>query len=103
MPVHAAHVTSTTGPSSIRSARRNPGQPPSSTGAAQSELQELLREATAQDVAHEKEMEKLDAEMLKQDTTGWWTRTGWQAHFQGRNLRRIADTSRLPDQDEEIL
>ena len=25
--------------------------------------------------AHELEMEKLEAEMLKQDHTGWWSRT----------------------------
>ena len=29
------------------------------------------------DAAHELEIEKLEAEMLKQDYTGWWSQTIW--------------------------
>ena len=60
-------------------------------------------EATAIDAAHAVKMEKMDAEMLKQDRTGWYSRTMWQQHFSGRNLVWLAWASRLPDKTEVVL
>ena len=104
---------STAGPSSVRLVRQiysaarqtqnisNINPLPNQT--VEDELAELNAKAIAMDAAHELEMEKLEAEMLKQDHTGWWSRTIWQQHFGSRNLKWLARTSRLPNRDEPFL
>ena len=113
MPADVPMPDSTAGPSSVRSARQiysaarqtqnTPNINPLPNQTAEDELAELNAKATAMDAAHELEMEKLEAEMLKQDHTGWWSRTTWQQHFGSRNLKWLARTSRLPDRDEPFL
>jgi len=49
---------------------------------------------------HNKELEIADKEIAKQDYTGWFKRTGWPEHLAGRNLKRLAHVSRMPDRDE---
>jgi superfamily II DNA helicase RecQ len=113
MPADVRIPDSTSGPSSVRSARQRHSMPshtantpqvnPLPSQEAEDEVAELNAKAAAMDAAHELEMEKLEAEMLKQDSTGWWSRTLWQKHFQGRNLKWLSHTSRLPDRDEPLL
>ena len=70
---------------------------------AEDEVAELNTKAIAMDAVYELEMEKLEAEMLKQDHTGWWSRTIWQQYFGSHNLKWLAYTSRLPDRDKPFL
>lgn len=113
MPVDIQMLDSTSGSSSIYSRRHlysapsqtlsTPPVQPFLNPSAEDDFVSLNTQAAAMDAAHELEMEKLEAEMLKQDSTGWWSRTLWQKHFQGRNLKWLAYTSRLPDRDEPFL
>ncbi|KEF50790.1 uncharacterized protein A1O9_13158 [Exophiala aquamarina CBS 119918] len=113
MPANTPIPASSSGPSSVRSARQRYTVPSHTHNTpravllpsprAEDEVAELNAKAAAMDAAHELEMEKLEAEMLKQDHTGWWSRTLWQQHFRNRNLKWLAYTSRLPDQDEPLL
>ena len=52
---------------------------------------------------HVEELEQVDDEVLKQDRTGWFNRTGWPEHLSGRNLQHLAHASRLPDRDDVLL
>lgn len=45
----------------------------------------------------------IDAEVAKQDTTGWFKRTGWVEHLADSNFKHLAHASRLPDRDETEL
>jgi superfamily II DNA helicase RecQ len=113
MPRDARIPDSTSGSSSVRSARQLLTAPSHTHNTpqdvllpsqrAEDEVAELNAKAIAMDAAHDLEMEKLEAEMLKQDHTGWWSRTLWQQHFRDRNLKWLAYMSRLPDRDEPLL
>lgn len=52
---------------------------------------------------HEKELQKIEVEVAKQDRTGWFNQTGWVEHLSKSNLKHLAYTSRLPDKDEKEL
>lgn len=68
----------------------------------------LLRDQLLQEFAKAKEQaqERLqiaDSKTKKSDNTGWWNFVQWRPHFGGRNIRRIAHASRLPDQRDKQL
>ncbi|KAL3587389.1 hypothetical protein FPOAC2_13285 [Fusarium poae] len=52
----------------------------------------------------QEEMQKVIEEgILRHETTNWLKRTGWPAHFSGRNLADIQACSRMPGRDENEL
>ena len=105
IPTNTPIPASSLEPSSVRLARRiltilsqtynTPKEVLLPSQRAEDEVAELNAKAIAMDAIYELEMEKLEAEMLKQDHTGWWSRTIWQQHFGSHNLKWLAYTSRL--------
>ncbi|KAF4345891.1 af291909_2recq family helicase [Fusarium beomiforme] len=52
----------------------------------------------------QEEMQKVMEEgILRHETTNWLKRTGWPAHFSGRNLADIQAYSRMPGRDDNEL
>ncbi|GKU16177.1 unnamed protein product, partial [Fusarium langsethiae] len=52
----------------------------------------------------QEEMQKVMEEgILRHETTNWLKRTGWPAHFSGRNLADIQARSRMPGRDDHEL
>jgi hypothetical protein len=51
----------------------------------------------------EKKLAQLDKDVLKQDRTGWYNRTGWPEHLGESNMRFLAAASRVPDKNEALL
>jgi hypothetical protein len=52
----------------------------------------------------QEEMQKVIEEgILRHETTNWLKRTGWPAHFSGRNLADIQACSRMPGRDDNEL
>lgn len=64
---------------------------------------QLLREFEERDEQDQKKLEIADLKTEKSDNTGWWNFVQWRPHFGGRNLRRIAHASRLPDRKDKQL
>jgi superfamily II DNA helicase RecQ len=64
---------------------------------------QLLREFQERDEQDQKKLEIADLKTEKSDNTGWWNFVQWRPHFGGRNLRRIAHASRLPDRKDKQL
>ena len=62
---------------------------------------QLLREFQERDEQDQKKLEIADLKTEKSDNTGWWNFVQWRPHFGGRNLRRIAHASRLPDRKDK--
>jgi len=116
MPTGTPMPTPTAGPSSVRSARHTqprqeeplygvhvPPPVPPLDSRAQEVVQRLKDRVNRMYAAHEAEMEKMDATILKQDRTGWYSRTKWQQHLAGRNLKHLAHATRLPEKNEPGL
>lgn len=50
----------------------------------------------------QEEMQKvMDEGILRDETTNWLKRTGWSAHFTGRNLMDIQACSKMPGRGDE--
>jgi hypothetical protein len=64
---------------------------------------QLLREFNDTDEHDRKRLEVADLRTEKSDNTGWWNFVQWRPHFSGRNIRRIAYASRLPDRRDKLL
>jgi len=67
------------------------------------QLRTLLDEWKGTQSTHEREMQVMDAEVAKQDKTGWFKRTGWPELFKDRNLYYLSHLIRLPQRQEEKL
>jgi len=65
--------------------------------------EQLLREFNELDQQDEERHEIADLKTEKSDNTGWWNFVQWRPHFGGRNIRRIAHASRLPDRKDKDL
>jgi hypothetical protein len=70
---------------------------------AQGDLERIKSEWSAVRASHEKTLEQLEEDILQQDRTGWFNRTGWPEHLGKRHLRYLAHATRLPDRDEIVL
>lgn len=51
----------------------------------------------------EKMQKVMEEGILRHETTNWLKRTGWSAHFAGRNLVDIQACSRMPGRDDDEL
>jgi len=80
-----------------------PASQPSLSIEAQQDLERIKDEWSAARQKHQETLERLDTEIMKQDRTGWFNRTGWVKHLAERNLKHLAHASRLPDRDEQVL
>ena len=82
-----------------------PSQSPSGREATQHAAAMLALTTAAQrmDTDYDETCARLDTDMLKQDSTGWWSRTRWHDHLRGRDLRFLARLGRLPRKDEVTL
>ncbi|KAI3579713.1 hypothetical protein IWW34DRAFT_735572 [Fusarium oxysporum f. sp. albedinis] len=73
----------------------------------QSEDQEIITDITRGWSLQQEEQEKMQKVMeegiLRHETTNWLKRTGWSAHFAGRNLADIQALSRMPGRDDDEL
>jgi Helicase conserved C-terminal domain/Orsellinic acid/F9775 biosynthesis cluster protein D/DEAD/DEAH box helicase len=76
---------------------------PTLSSHVQEEIQHIKSEWSAARAVYENELEKLDADIIKQDRTGWFNRTDWPQHLRKRHLRYLAHASRLPDREEQVL
>jgi hypothetical protein len=63
----------------------------------------IKQEWTEAQKRHQQELEIADKKIALTDRTGWFIRTGWLEHLAGRNKRRLAHASRLPDRREQEL
>ena len=85
IPTNTPIPASSLEPSSVRLARRiltilsqtynTPKEVLLPSQRAEDEVAKLNAKAIAMDAIYELEIEKLEAKMLKQDHTGWWSRT----------------------------
>jgi len=65
--------------------------------------EQLVKEFDDLDRKDEERHEIADLKTEKSDNTGWWNFVQWRQHFGGRNIRRIAHASRLPDRKDKDL
>ena len=64
------------------------------------QLAREFQEANAQD---EERFQVVELQTEKSDKTGWWNFVKWNEHFRGRNMRRLAHASRLPDRTDKEM
>ncbi|KAH7020668.1 hypothetical protein B0J12DRAFT_746545 [Macrophomina phaseolina] len=72
-------------------------------GKRKEEVGKLLAEWRGAEERHEREMQVMEAEVAKQDRTGWFNRTGWPEHLARCNLRHLSAAAALPGRDERAL
>jgi hypothetical protein len=64
---------------------------------------QLVQEWAQKDKEREAKLAIAELETEKSDNTGWWNFVQWRPHIGGRNMRRIAHASRLPDRTDTHL
>ncbi|KAK5041475.1 hypothetical protein LTR84_002973 [Exophiala bonariae] len=83
-----------------------PTDPPVAAGLStqqESEVRSIKEGWALLRASHQRELDILDADIAKQDRTGWFNRTRWPEHFASRNLKHLSEATRLPRKDEPVL
>lgn len=80
----------------------DPGSPLASRE-VQGDVDRLLADWNVTLQEEETRAQVMATEVAKTDKTGWFKRTGWLEHFQGRNLVHLAHQLRRLDRDEHKL
>jgi hypothetical protein len=73
-------------------------------GRSQRQLVADIKEQWAHERQQQEEMQKVLADgAARHETTNWLKRTGWTAHFTGRDLSEIYACGRMPGRDDHAL
>jgi superfamily II DNA helicase RecQ len=73
-------------------------------GRSEQQLVADIKEQWAETQSQQEEMQKVLADgILRHETTNWLKRSGWLAHFHGRDLGEIYASSRMPGRDDDEL
>ncbi|KAH8645554.1 hypothetical protein BGZ61DRAFT_542703, partial [Ilyonectria robusta] len=63
-----------------------------------------IKEQWEHEQSRQEELQRVLAEgILRHETTTWLRRSGWTAHFNGRDLHRIHLCSRMPGPEDDVL
>jgi hypothetical protein len=84
--------------------RRTPIQPsPSGHVRVSDNIRSIQQRWSLAEEKQKKKLAQLEKDVLKQDRTGWYNRTGWPEHLGESNMRFLAAASRVPDKNEALL